>query len=293
MADYVRDGLRVKLEAIAGITDPGVLAAPYLFQLPPKDEFSTEHSYTHNTYETLSAGQHSRRGGVELRRSSWTSLVVDTGIDGRGMPTPSFVPLRGDRQADGTYSFLALEDLTADLIDLCESGSPFLYTAAHDLPPGSVSDWSSTLAGPEAQWPAVLVRIRVSQQAGEGDARYFDMDFLEYRDPVVGRTKLGRGKKGGQGSGKIKWPAFAVLREDGFAYDSDTGARMGTGTPATLTQLARHYYHDPSMARVIAVANGLTVAPNDRLVWSEAARGAFVLHGRTQKLKVPKPSVAA
>lgn len=283
MADYVREGLRIKLQRIAGITDDGVLDQPYYFQLPPKDEFSTEHSFTHNVYETLKAGQHSRRGGVELRRSSWNSLVVDSGIDARGMPTPGFVILAAPPN---------VEDLTAELIDLCESGSPFLYTAAHALPPGAIRNWSRTLAGPEAQWSAVLTRVRISQVAGEGDARYFDLDFVEYKDPVVGRAKLGRKKGGGGGSGNIKFPAHATVRADGFAYDA-AGKRIGSG-PATLSLLARHYYKDPSMASVIARANNLRGGSNDNIVWGINGKGGLVhLTGKAvKKLTIPKLAVA-
>lgn len=273
MATYAREGLRVTFTRIAGLTADGLLDSAYRFQNPPTDEFSREIAFNQATYDTLRTGQFSRKGGRQLRTSSWSSLAVDVGVDSRGMPTPGFVMLNRSP---------TIGKLIDGLHDLVMKGTPFMFTATHHFPSGS--GWNGALTGPEVRWPATLTRVKITEKAGEGDARYFDLDLVEYRDPVAGRS----------GRGGISFPAHVILRADGFAYDSKTGHKLGAGHHASLSQIARHYYHDPSSWKNIAAANHLRgVSANGNLVWGIDGHGGVVhLRGKaTKKLVVPKPAV--
>lgn len=227
-------GLRVHLSSVPGITEGGLLTTPFVFQCPPMDEFSVDYSFSHADYDTATAGQFSRPGGLQLRTTSFDTLFVDFA---------SFAI---------TEDFPPIEDMTADLIELCETGSPFLLTVAHQLPPGGFSNWGLTLAGPELQMYATLRTVRVTERAGEGDARYSNVSFVEYRDPVVATFRLGKQVK--RPGGKT-FPRGVTMGPDGKGV-TDKGFLLQD--VLTLSSLARSFYGKAEGAKWIAAANGLT-----------------------------------
>lgn len=207
---------------------------------------SVEYSHAHSDYETVTDGQYSRPGGVQLRTVSFDTLFVDWGA--------YTINYREDEEPP------EVEWLTSRLVGLVESGSPFLLTAAHAFPSGGFQNWDLTEAGPEVQMPATLRTVRVAEKAGEGDARYVNVAFTEYRDPVVPRK--GKGRKGGAGSpGGRAWPATVLLKVGGSAFDAATRGAVGPeGKPATWTRLAQHYYGpgaSKELARYLAEENGM------------------------------------
>jgi hypothetical protein len=221
-----KQGLHIKLQAIRGITKKNLLREAFVFQCPPLEEFGVEYGFTHADYETVSSGQYSRPGGVLLRTLAFDTLFVDYATWALRQDAPP------------------IEDMTEELVELVESGSPFLFTAAHRFPPGgTTAGWGLTLAGPEVQMPATLRSLRVVERAGEGDARYANMTFTEYRDPVVSRAGMKRERGGGRA-----WPATVVFDSRGRAYDRVNGVENligpqnnGLGKPATLDHISRHY----------------------------------------------------
>lgn len=254
-------GLRVVIEPIPGLSDEGIITrAGYYFQCPPLEELSYEVQHSHTDYDTVSAGQFSRRGGPQLRTVGFDTLFVD----------------------QGSYTILDEDPVIEEAIDtlqaICASGSPFLLTCAHELPPGGYLTWSETQAGPELQMAATLRTVRVTEKAGEPDARYATVTFVEYRAPIVGRQRLGKRP------GRRKFPRKVKLQSDGRAFDED---RREIGSPPlaplTLRVLARHFYRDPSMWRQIARANGVTDWGGDH---------ALILHSKYRRdggtITVPK-----
>lgn len=226
-----REGLKVVLEPIPGVTSNNLLGRNGLFlQAPPTDTFSHDHSFSHNDYETVGGIQFSRRGAKQLAMVTFDTLVVD-------WANWAF------------YNGSTIEEISAALIEICESGDPVLLTASHDLPPGGYGNWSLALAGPEVQMQATLRTLKVEERAGEGDARYLNLSFTEYRDPNISR--LGAGRSGGK-----SLPTTVTLFMDGHATDA-ASSPIGNppGDPVTLHMLAKRFYGDPSMWGTIARAN--------------------------------------
>jgi len=260
-----REGLKVTMEPIPGTTNPDLLGRNGIFlQTAPLDNFPVEYGHSHNDYTTVREGQFSRKAGRNLRSTSFDTLVVD-------YATWAF------------YNGVDIEDVTAKLIEICESGEPVLLTAAHDLPNLGYENWNQTAAGPELQWPATLRSLRVEERAGEGDSRYTNMSFTEYRDPDVSR--FAQGRQGG------KLPAVVTLYMDGSA-DDDHGRKIGTppAEPVTLHLLARFYYGDPSKWGAIARSNGIkNWSGSDALIYYPGYRSMLPKGGK----RVPLPPDAS
>lgn len=246
------EGLRVKIQSIAGKTPKGVLESGYYFQCPPLEEFSVDYAHSHTDYDTVLEGQFSRKGGVQLRSAQFSTLVVDWGLFTVAQDTAP------------------IEELTATLIEVCEAGDPFLLTVAHRMPAGGFDNWGASMAGPELQMAATLRTLRVTERAGEGDARYMDVAFTEYRDPQIRSRQLK--KKRGQKttrSGDRPFPITVELIYDGWSNRGGGFPAQGTldgrdlsnkyriPGPVTLISLAARYYGDPQQWRQIAVENGL------------------------------------
>lgn len=240
-----REGLRVTMEPIPGVTGEEAFDGRpwFFFQCPPLEEFAVEESYSYSDYDTIGDGQFSRKGGEQLTTVSFDTLLVESGgytlWDTSADVTPGFYP--------------DVEDMIDWLRSILKAGEPFLLTAAHEIPALGYDSWSLTQIGPELQMPATMRTLRVSEKAGEGDARYVSASFSEYREAVVGRTRSRRGRKA-----KALTPDYPLLRKSGLAYDK-LGRRIGTPPedPVTLARLARHYYKDEARWRQIAGANNL------------------------------------
>lgn len=261
------EGLRVKLDPIQGMSTPGLLDdAGLLFQCPPTDEFSVDVSHSHTDYETLDL-QHSRKGVPQLQTVSFDTLVVDYGLYVIDDDAPE------------------IEVISETLKLICLSGDPFLLTAAHALPPRGYTSWSAALAGPEVQWPATLRSLRITEKAGEGDARYLNVNFVEYRPPVQQRQELGKKRPGGR-----TFPTTARLFADGTARDASDHV-LGTPLtdPVTLASLATYFYGDAARGADIQRANGLgDWGRNDPLIFHTKYRK---LKSQTPaKLTIPRPT---
>ena len=230
-----REGLRVKIEPIPGITGKRLMGRDgFYFQCPPLEEFAPEYGGNRTQYDTIRKGQFSRKGGRKLRTVSFDTLIVD-------YATWTVVS-----------RLIELEEFTRKLIKISEAGDPFLLTVAHQMPPRGYDDWGETLAGPELQMEATLDAVRVGEKAGEGDARYLNLTFTEYRDPFTSREALGKARRPTK-----KFPKTVLLEKNGTAKDKETGIAIGSPplSPLTLTRIAKFYYHDSSEWKLIAKHN--------------------------------------
>lgn len=249
--NVIGEGLQIILEPLEDLTQAGLVPAEGLFfQCPPLEEFTIEHNHTFTDYDTPRLGQMSRKGGRQLITATFDTLVVDW----------------------GTYTLLdvdvEIEDFTDKLRRINRSGTPFLFTAAHQQPPGGYQNWTLTLGGPELQMAATLRALRITERAGEGDARYLNCAFVEYRDPVVGERELGKApRRGGKKfpvTGQIdrRTGVFRYVPKGGSSRIEVRGRLKTDGDPlptaVTLADLAQHFYGNPGLARHIALANGLT-----------------------------------
>ena len=201
-------GLRVRLRRIDGLTSKKVLRTrdAYYFQCGPLEEFAVDHAHSFSDYDTISRGQYSWKGGRQLRQVAFDTLAVDWG---------NFV----------IEHHFDVEDMVEDLEAILNEGTPFDLLVTHNYASGPV----------ELHMAATLRTLRVSERAGEPDARYLSVSFVEYREPVVSR----KGKKRRRRSGRL----YPVTHE--------------LGPTDTFRSLSKRYYKHVHGARVIANYNGV------------------------------------
>jgi hypothetical protein len=213
------EGMTIRLKKIPGVTKGSVLQTPYYFQCPPMEEFGADHGFTHSRYQTLD-GEFTRRGGRELVAVTFRTVVVEWG---RFTVTDDW----------------DVEALVDDLTEICDKGWPFDLLATHK---------HSSRA--ELHIDAVLERIRPSEVAGETDARYLDLSFLEWRDP---RAEKRRKKKTRKGNKKL--PFTIELLKDG-TFKSPVKIKTAD-EDLTFSDIAKYAYGKPSYAKYVAEANDM------------------------------------
>lgn len=262
MADWHdREGMRVGLEAIADLTKKGLIGDMGLhFQCPPLDELSGNFAHSHTDYETIET-QHSRKGVPQLATVQFTTLVVDYG---------TFV----------VNANVDPEAIRESIKQICLSGTPVQLTCEQQIP--ATSDVTLTLdqISPEIDMAATLRTVKISNKAGEPDARYYDVSFVEYRDPRASRRGLGKPKS------RRPRNTTVYLYWDGRA---ETSEGQSIKPPVTLSSLGRGFFADPSKGRWIAAANGLkSWGLNDPLI--NAPRFKHLKKGQHGKLIISLPS---
>lgn len=257
------EGMAVTLKTIPKVTGKGLLPARGLtFQCPPTDAFTVAYAHTHTEYDTMAGRQYSRGMTAQLATVSFDTLVIDYA---------TWV-LLDDAPTVETY--------TTTLRDLVNSGDPFWFTASHEgrIGAGSVS---LTDFGPEVHMMATLRNLQVSEKAGEGDTRYLNCEFHQYRQAFVQDKKKGKGSVGAR-----DWPQYAYLYGSGRGTESGGAQIVKSGL--TLARLAKHYYHDASLAQQIASANGFgTFGSNDDL--TKLPRFKKLADSKHVKVKIPAP----
>lgn len=262
------DGLLVRMARIPGLTDPDLLTIPYHFQCPPLEEFAVQHAFSFSDYDTVNSGQFSRRGGRQLRQVTFDSLAVDFEASWQAQP----------RSGASLSEQFDMDEYGDRLRRISDSGTPFRLLVTHQF---SVRA-SGAVVEPELDMEATLRTLTVTERAGEPDTRYFNVSFVEWRDPVVSRRKAS------------KWPVTITFNYKKGQNPTDwatqatqhNGRRVslvGIRKPLTLERLARHFYAKPSLGRHIGQANGMS---------DYGTRDAIVKHRRFRKggkLKVPAP----
>lgn len=216
------------MRRISGMTPKTVLKRPYYFQCPPMDDFAIAYGHSHGKYSTID-GEYSRRGGRNLITTSFRTLVVEYG---------GFV-------VEHNYD---VEKLVDRLIYISQRGYPFDLLCTH-----------AYNQEPELHMDAVLESVTVSESANELDARYLDLAFSEYRDPVVKRRKLkGGSRTKGKRPGRKAFPIWFQLKKDGTFTAERAVTMPRKPKPLTLELMATLCYGKASYARYIAKANKLT-----------------------------------
>lgn len=159
------EGLRVIVRRIRGLTPRGLLTVPFLFQCPPLENFDEQYSYNHNDYMTAFAGERSRPAGRQLATFQFETLVLDDipswALNQEYMPHPILVK--------------------RELMRIHDNGYPF-QLLIHQMPLWGYYDVNVA---------ATLRSLTVSQKHGESDARYFQMQFREFRDTRIVQRRKG------------------------------------------------------------------------------------------------------
>lgn len=237
-AQAKRDGLRVVMRRIPGLTPPNLLRKPFTFQAPPLEEIAREMAFTFSEIDAL-GGTLDRPVSRALTTISFDTLFVD-------YQAPWVVA--GDRY-DTPLSYLD------ELEQILDAGRPFRL----------VIHQARLWGRPDVDMAATLRSVRPSEKHGEPDARYVAVSFTEHRSSLLqSTTKLGTD---GTVRGNDKTPATVKVKDDGGAIispnakhpDWGDGKRAG---PVTMYKLARFFYGEHGKWVLIAGRNGLTVGPS-------------------------------
>lgn len=257
-------------------TKKGVLKEPMRFQIAPVDEFGWDVAYAWNDYDTISAGQFSRRGGRQLRTIQITTLAMD-------WSAPWAVVQTGRRERprdeDDYYGRAGGPWKIAKRLDnLVTQGTPLLLIVRNP----------QLYKAPDVQMIVTLRSANLRERAGEPDARYFDLGFTEYRVPKISRKNYGE---------RSELPAQVVITRKGIAIEVERNNkalpkkrrhRIGSEkSPATLRKLAKHYYGTPKEWKRIAKRNDIAknISGDDSL---EKLYKRRKRRGEQVKLNIPR-----
>lgn len=242
------EGMRIRLSKIPGITQGDalkVLKVPYYFQCSPLDNFTVPTTRTFPRYTNYQGTEYLQRGGSILQTLAFRTIVVEYG--------------RYVVERDWN-----MERLIKNLQRIAESGWPFELLATHQYNLDA-----------EVQMNVVLESCIVAENAGEVDARYIDLSFVQWRAPVVVRKAIGSA---------TTWPKTVVLDKNGTAK-----LQGGKGTKgwknATLAAIAIGVYRKPGLARYVGSAQKPPI-----LNWG--LHTPLIKHPRFKKggkLIIPKP----
>jgi hypothetical protein len=239
------DGLRIKLSAIPGVTRGDakkVLKNPYYFQCPPLDELQRQWAFTFSSYTNYKGEEFLQRGGKQLTPITFRTVAVEWGR----------FTVEWDFDVDR---------LEKDLNRIVDAGWPVQMLMTHQY-------------GKEAEFdaPIVIESFTSSENAGEQDARYFDLACRRWNDPITNR-------RGGAGR---EYPVTINLVEGGQWFETGSAKnKWGGNGKLTFSMIAQHYYGKPSLASYIHASQRPTM-------------GRWGMHDdlfatRRRKIVVPEP----
>lgn len=240
----------ITLTAMPGLTvdvhGRALLEVPFVFQCPPLDSHRVQHAFTFGNYDTIEDGQFTRRGSRQLDTWQFDTLAMylgnaDPTTEDSNSQKPSWVPFP---TMDGP-NYQPPQWYVDQLKLVHDAGAPFRYRAAFlNAPEGTVH-----------RTPAILTGFAENHRGGEGDAIYMEaVTFSEWRNPSV--TSNGAPVRSPK-----QLPSSVTLRRNDLGTTTGAYTSAGQRVPAsgnvTLGALAKYFYGDPSIWRVIATANGI------------------------------------
>lgn len=246
-------GLRLKFEHINGLTERTLLRKPFFFQCPPLDAFTRVMQFSHADYETLGGYQHSTPAAMQLRSFQFNTVSVDWGAPWTLLDK---LPLNTTRDLGQFRADLPKTPLEVsyELEKLLASGTPFWFSAhSPDL-------WHLSEI-PQGRLSVTMRSLEVEERAGEVDARYFNINLVEFRRPIISQ----RGKGTAANSKKVPVTLFVRNLPD---------------SRNTLYKLAKWYYGSSAKWRLISNANGWHIPPSTNLK-------AHFKKQPTRKIRIP------
>jgi hypothetical protein len=224
-------------------TAPGILAHPFYFQTAPIESFSFEQVAEWLDYSTLGRKRFSRPGAVQLTPFQLDVLFADYLIEPVPMQLRTYVsnlaalglnPLSIDAISSHPF-FSTPKARLKELRRILRSYSPMILTLADSavLKPPSANSIASNL-GEALSLEVTLRNVRQEERAGEPDAVYCTVQFMEYQPLQL--TQRRGGAKGTTGTRKL---TIKKLADDEI----------------TVARLARKFYGDASKVNSIYSLN--------------------------------------
>lgn len=290
---YWTEGKRVLLTPVKGLTKANLFGEAFRFQMPPSGDLQTTFAVNYTDYDTIGGKQLSRSGATQLQALSLSTLALDYDVSWAshhqgfpsGPPTQTYSDISGGAgQTFAAQGFIEGENVDPPpspiqvrnmLVMIAEAKTPFQLEVSQ---PGVYEH-------PDVYMLATLRSVQSTEKAGEPDARYFDLSFVEYVRPAL----LDRDAKG-----KSKAPQYhpklplnvtvskkAIRAGDGHRFHYDQ---------TNLADLARAYYGSTAKWRTIVQANkALKSWPQSRPLKELLSTS----HSAPVKLRIPKSKHAA
>lgn len=208
-------GLRVVMQRLS-VTQPGLLRRPFMFQVPPLEEFPVQHGWDFVDYDTVGDGYRTRPASTQLTTVSFDSMFVDQDYGFVVNKSRPFNPVQ------------MLEELKA----IGDSRTPFQLIA------GQPDLWGVYY---DLNIAATMRSLRRSEKAGEIDARYFTISFTQFRG--VSQSQLNAGLQGD------------LTRSGNQTIASLTIDQLPANLQ-TLRAISKKYYGTVTLWSVIARASG-------------------------------------
>lgn len=210
-------GLRVVMQRLS-ITAPGLLERPFLFQVPPINQFAPQYGWDFQDVDTIGDGYRTRPGSKQLATISFDSLFVE----------------------DTEYNFVVNKApanpiaLIDELKAIGDARTPFqLLVGQPDL-------WGVYY---DVNMAATMRSLAPSEQPGEIDARYFTVSFTEFQ---------------GLSQEQLQAGLIGDLNRSGNQTIASLSISDLTPSLSTLRDLSRKYYGTTTLWTVIAKASGLS-----------------------------------
>lgn len=243
------EGLVVVISPITSVTPAALFAdlpqGAFFFQCPPLDEMPREKTWQWEDFGTIASGVHANPNYPNPTTVTFETLMVDTdwghSFAARAIGDTASPSIPGPR--------FAVASVAKDVLWACD----WLEQLGDSMAPFVVSWGQRALWG---RWDrtmgATLRSLRVVEKAGENDARYLNVSFSEFND--VSNADLGTTiLPGVPGSGSTT----GVVDENGQNVLAVLDSSKLPPNERTLYDLAKVFYADPTLWRIIAAASNL------------------------------------
>jgi len=256
-------------------TKPGILPQAFYFQTGPIESFAFESIAEWSDYDTLGRKRFSRPNSVQLIPIAFDTVFMDylfeevpaalqqyvRNLSALGLPATAI-----DGVSTHPY-FAPPEARVVELRAIQRSLTPVILTIADSdvlRAPAAPSVGLNTSS--QLSLEVTLRNVRDEQRAGEPDARYVNVQFVQYAPIELAQSKRG-GTKGTAGTTKL---TIRSLKDDEI----------------TVARLARKYYGDASKVASIYALNKpwlQEIARNENL--RAIALGTVTQTTRNKRLK--------
>jgi hypothetical protein len=243
------EGMIVVISPITAVTPAalftGLPQGAFFFQCPPINEMPREKTWQWEDYGTIASGIHSNPNYPNPNVVTFDTLFVDEDWGhsfATRLPGQTAAPsIAGPR--------FAVANLPNDVLWAAD----WLERLGDTMKPFVLSYGQRALWG---RWDrvmgATLRSLRVSEKGGENDARYLTVSFSEFND--VSNADLGSTiLPGVPGSSSTS----GVTDENGQPVLAVLDSSSLPPTERTLSNIAKVFYADPTLWRIIAAASNL------------------------------------
>lgn len=226
-------------------TAPGILAVPFYFQAAPIENFAYETTADWADYDTLGRRRFSRPTSMQLVPITFDTIFTDYLFDDVPAALQTYVKNLealglGSLSLDAisSHPFFARPGARLRELRIIEASmTPLVLTVADDsILKTPVGNAVAINTGDQISMEATLRTVRQEERAGEPDALYCSVSFMQYAPIDLATTTRGGAKGAEGGTRKL---TIRTLKNDEI----------------TLARLAKKFYGDASKVTAIYALN--------------------------------------